>query len=163
MRFAGVSSTEPSGYSGLNSDRFQEEWKARFWQLEPTSLKDNLDKLAYEFSFNYKIDASGTLKYINVLQTGEYNTFKNASNQSNSNETTTNILNLTKNDITNITIGTTSLNDVVSKMKINTKLKKVSSRYSSQFVPKRVYSSQKQGIFLSNVCDPLQKIFLFFI
>ena len=129
MRFAGVSSTEPSGYSGLNSDRFQEEWKARFWQLEPTSLKDNLDKLAYEFSFNYKIDASGALKYVNVLQTGEYNTFKNASNQSNSNETTTNILNLTKNDITNITIGTTSLNDVVSKMKINTKLSPSEKKY----------------------------------
>ena len=129
MRFAGVSSTEPSGYSALNSDRFQEEWKARFWQLEPTSLKDNLDKLAYEFSFNYKIDASGALKYINVLQTGEYNTFKNASNQSNSNETTTNILNLTKNDIANITIGTTSLNDVVSKMKINFKKHPAENKY----------------------------------
>tara|TARA_R100001591_G_scaffold31500_1_gene42458 strand:- start:2128 stop:4971 length:2844 start_codon:yes stop_codon:yes gene_type:complete len=129
MRFAGVSSTEPSGYSALNSDRFQEEWKARYWQLEPTSLKDNLDKLAYEFSFNYKIDASGALKYINVLQTGEYNTFKNASNQSNSNETTTNILNLTKNDITNITIGTTSLSDIVSKMKINFKKHPAENKY----------------------------------
>ena len=129
MRFAGVSSTEPSGYSALNSDRFQEEWKARYWQLEPTSLKDNLDKLAYEFSFNYKIDASGALKYINVLQTGEYNTFKNASNQSNSNETTTNILNLTKNDITNITIGTTSLSDIVFKMKINFKKHPAENKY----------------------------------
>ena len=119
MRFAGVSSTEPTGYSGLNSDRFQDAWKARYWQLEPTSLKDNLDKLAYEFSFNYKIDAAGNLKYINVLQTGEYNTLKNAGS----------ILNLTKNDLTNIIIGTTPLNEVVSKMKINTELSPAEKKY----------------------------------
>ncbi|BAQ90819.1 hypothetical protein [uncultured Mediterranean phage uvMED] len=119
MRFAGVSSTEPTGYSGLNSDRFQDAWKARYWQLEPTSLKDNLDKLAYEFSFNYKIDAAGNLKYINVLQTGEYNTLKNAGS----------ILNLTKNDLANITIGTTPLNEVVSKMKINTELSPSEKKY----------------------------------
>ena len=119
MRFAGISSTEPTGYSGLNADRFQNEWKARYWQLEPTSLKDNLDKLAYEFSFNYKIDAAGNLKYINVLQTGEYNTLRNAGS----------ILNLTKNDLANITIGTTPLNEVVSKMKINTELSPAEKKY----------------------------------
>lgn len=122
MRFAGISSTEPTGYSGLNADRFQDAWKARYWQLEPTSLKDNLDKLAYEFSFNYKIDAAGNLKYINVLQTGEYNTLRNAGS----------ILNLTKNDLANITIGTTPLNEVVSKMQINNNLSPAEKKYFTQ-------------------------------
>ena len=122
MRFAGISSTEPTGYSGLNADRFQDAWKARYWQLEPTSLKDNLDKLAYEFSFNYKIDAAGNLKYINVLQTGEYNTLRNAGS----------ILNLTKNDLANIKIGTTPLNEVVSKMQINNNLSPAEKKYFTQ-------------------------------
>ena len=110
MRFAGMPSTDPTNWTNFHNDRNQTAWKARYWQLEPTSLKENLDKLAYEFGFNWKIDASGTLKYINVLQTGEYNTLRNA--------TPSPIINLTGNDINKVNISTTGLNNLVTTMDI---------------------------------------------
>jgi hypothetical protein len=57
-----------------------------------------------------------------VLQTGEYNTLRNAGS----------ILNLSKNDLANITIGTTPLNEVVSKMQINTELSPAEKKYFTQ-------------------------------
>ena len=108
MRFAGMPSTDPTNWTNFHNDRNQTAWKARYWQLEPTSLKENLDKLAYEFGFNWKIDASGTLKYINVLQTGEYNTLRGQGS----------ILNLTGNDVNKVNISTTGLDNLVTKINI---------------------------------------------
>ena len=39
MRFAGLDSTEPTGWSDLNTDRTVDNWKVRTWFLEPQSLK----------------------------------------------------------------------------------------------------------------------------
>ena len=119
QRVAGTSSADPTNWSGFNADRFQTLWKTRFWQLEPTDLKETLDTIAYEFGFNWKIDASGALKYINVVQTGEYNTLRNAGS----------ILNLTGNDINKVNISTTGLDNVVSKMIINNKLSPAENKY----------------------------------
>lgn len=119
QRFAGTPSADPTNWSGFHADRNQTAWKTRFWQLEPTLLKETLDKIAYEFGFNWKIDASGTLKYINVVQTGEYNTLRTAGS----------ILNLTGNDINKVNISTTGLDNVVSKMKINYKKHPAEEKY----------------------------------
>lgn len=119
QRFAGTPSADPTNWSGFHADRFQTAWKTRFWQLEPTPLKETLDKLAYEFGFNWKIDASGALKYINVVQTAEYNTLRTAGN----------ILNLTGNDVNKVNISTTGLDNVVSKMIINNKLSPAENKY----------------------------------
>ena len=108
QRFAGTPSADPTNWSGFHADRNQTAWKARYWQLEPTSLKENLDKLAYEFGFNWKIDASGALKYINIVQPAEYNTLRNAGN----------ILNLTGNDVNKVNISTTGLDNLVTEINI---------------------------------------------
>jgi|TARA_R100000482_G_scaffold85284_1_gene34125 hypothetical protein len=106
QRFAGISSDDPTNWSALNTDRTVDGWKIRYWQLEPTSLKDNLDKLAYEFGFVQKFDAENNVKYIYVKQSSELNA----------------VLNLSKNDVKNISISTTGLNSVITQMDINNNL-----------------------------------------
>ncbi len=112
MRFAGLGSYDPINYSALNTDRAINNWKGRYWALEPVSLKDVLDKLAYEFSFCYKMDSSGLLKYIYVVQTSEYDTLKSNGN----------VLNMTKDDLSNIKISTTGLDELTTKMIVNNHL-----------------------------------------
>ncbi len=112
VRFAGIPTTTPINYSGLNTDRAN--WKIRYWQLEPVSLKEKLDKLAYEFGFCYKVDVNGVLKYVHVIQTSEYNTLRDASDSS--------MIHLTKNDLMNISVNTTGLSEVITQMDINSEL-----------------------------------------
>ena len=102
QRFAGTSSDDPVNWSSLNTDRAIDNWKTRYWQLEPTSLKENLDKLAYEFGFNYKIDADGKLKYIHIKKSSEL----------------TATVNLTKSDLNKIIVKTTGLDNVITKWEI---------------------------------------------
>lgn len=118
VRFAGLSKIEPTNYSALNTDRAN--WKIRYWQLKPTSLKEKLDKLAYEFGFCYKVGSNGLLKYIYVIQTSEYNTLRDASDSP--------ILNLTKNDLNNISVSTTGLSEVITQMDINSELHPAESK-----------------------------------
>ena len=106
QRFGGISSTDPDNWSSLNTDRAIDNWKVRYWQLEPTSLKQALDKLAYEFGFVAKFTPTGTLKYIHVKKSSELSA----------------TLNLTKNDISNVIIGTSGLSDIITKMEISNKL-----------------------------------------
>lgn len=104
VRFAGLPTATPVNYSDLSADRAN--WKIRYWQLEPVSLKEKLDKLAYEFGFCYKVDASGVLKYVYVKQSSELSAS----------------INLTKNDLMNISVNTTGLSEVITKMDINSEL-----------------------------------------
>lgn len=114
QRFAGISSSDPVGWSDLNTDRAIDNWKIRYWQLEPVKLKDILDKLAYEFGFVAKYTATEELKYIYVKQSTELSA----------------TLNLTKDDITNVNIATTGINNVITEMQISNKLHPaVSNRY----------------------------------
>ena len=114
QRFAGISSTDPDNWSSLNTDRAIDNWKVRYWQLEPTSLQKALDKLAYEFGFVAKFTPSGNLKYIHVKKSSELSA----------------TLNLTKDDINDVAIGTSGLSDIITKIKISNKLHAAeSSRY----------------------------------
>ena len=106
QRFGGISSTDPDNWSSLNTDRAIDNWKVRYWQLEPTSLKQALDKLAYEFGFVAKFTPTGTLKYIHVKKSSELSA----------------TLNLTKDDIDNVEISTSGLSEIITKMKISNKL-----------------------------------------
>lgn len=106
QRFGGISSTDPDNWSSLNTDRAIDNWKVRYWQLEPTSLKQALDKLAYEFGFVAKFTPTGTLKYIHVKKSSELSA----------------TLNLTKDDIDNVEISTSGLSDIITKMEISNKL-----------------------------------------
>jgi hypothetical protein len=121
QRFSGTSSANPTNWSGFDADRAVDAWKIRYWQLESTSLKEALDKLAYEFGFNWKMDATGSLKYINIVQNSEYDTLRDA--------TPSTILNLTGNDVNKVNISTIGLNNVVSKMKINYKKHPAEDKY----------------------------------
>ena len=102
MRFAGVKKDTPGNWSALNTDRAINTWKIRYWQLEPTPLKEALDKLAYEFGFVAKFSPAGLLKYIHVLKSSELSA----------------TLNLTKADIDKVTVSTTGLDNVVTQWNI---------------------------------------------
>jgi hypothetical protein len=119
QRFAGIPSTDPEVNSGeawsvLNDDRAIDNWKIRYWQLEPVLLKDMLDKLAYEFGFVAKFTANEKMKYIYVKKSSEL----------------TATLNLTKMDINRVHISTTGIQSIVTQMDISNKLHPAdSSRY----------------------------------
>lgn len=119
QRFAGIPSTDPEvnngeAWSVLNDDRAIDNWKIRYWQLEPVLLKDMLDKLAYEFGFVAKFTANEKMKYIYVKKSSEL----------------TATLNLTKMDINRVHISTTGIQSIVTQMDISNKLHPAdSSRY----------------------------------
>jgi hypothetical protein len=62
-RFCGVTGT-PDGWSAVDTARAN--WDARLWLLEPTPVKDVLEKLQYEGAFVYHIRPNGTGNYIAV-------------------------------------------------------------------------------------------------
>ena len=131
QRFAGISSSDPVGWSDFDTDRALDNWKIRYWQLEPVKLKDKLDKLAYEFGFVAKYTATEELKYIYVKKSSELSA----------------TLNLTKDDISNVNIATTGINNVISEMKISNKLHPaVSNRYYDTVTAKNSTSRIKYNL-----------------
>jgi hypothetical protein len=115
MRFAGLDSTEPTGWSDLDNDRSPlDTWKVRTWFLEPQSLKTALDKLAYEFGFVAKFTPSNELKYIYIKKSSELSES----------------INMTSNDIDKVQVNTTSFSELQTKINISNHLHPaVSNRY----------------------------------
>ena len=139
MRFGGIPSTTPVNYDSLNTDRTRntandadiDDWKIRYWQLEPASLKDKLDQLAYEFGFCYKMDSNGVLKYIHVKQSSELSA----------------TLNLTQSDLNNINVSTTGLSEVITKMELSNRLHPAeSSRYYQSVTATNIVSRAKYNL-----------------
>ena len=71
-RFAGYATVTPAGWDssfhdssesggGLHDKRHVDNYAIRYWELNPVSLEDKLNQLAYEFNFIFKIrpDKSG--------------------------------------------------------------------------------------------------------
>jgi hypothetical protein len=114
VRFAGQDSADPENWSALNTDRAINNWAIRYWQLEPTSLREALEKLQFEFGFVSKYAPDGKLKYIYIKQSSELSADHT----------------LTKADVNNLQIGVSSLSDVVTKIEVsNKKHPAESSRY----------------------------------
>lgn len=121
IRQAGMKKTDPEvnngeAWSVLNTDRAINNWKMRYWQLEPTLLKDVLNKIAYEFGFVFKVSPSGNLKYIYIKKSSELSA-------------STNDHNLTDDDISNVQVMTTGLNELVTQMDISNELNPAEDRY----------------------------------
>lgn len=112
QRFCDIPSTDPDNWTTLNNDRTSANWKIRYWEVEPTDLKQALDKLAYEFGFVAKYTKTGSLKYIHILQASEYTTMKNNGE----------VMNLTSDDITSVTLRNTPLSELITTMNISNKL-----------------------------------------
>ena len=127
MRYAGVKKDTPGNWSALNIDRTRntandadiDTWQMRYWQLEPKPLKDVLDKIAYEFGFVAKFSPAGLLKYVHVLKSSEL-------------DATTTDHDLTGSDINKVTVSTTGLGEVTTKMEISNQLHPAESgKYSA--------------------------------
>ena len=64
IRYAGLSTTTPDGWSSLNTSK--SGWDLRWWQLEPVELKKTLEKLQYEGGFIFRYKADGSAQYIHI-------------------------------------------------------------------------------------------------
>ena len=102
-RFVGLDTSTPDGWSDLHTDRHIDNWKIRYWTLEPKDIQTVLDKITYEFGFIFKYRADATSRVIYIKQSSELS------------ESQT----LTNRDIKNIQISMSGFNNVISKMIIN--------------------------------------------
>lgn len=126
VRYAGINPTDPDGWEtsfhdssetsgGLHDKRHIDNYKIRYWALEPVNLKDKLDQLSYEFNFIFKRRPDGSMAYI---MPGAGNG-SNSAYQANDAAAT-----ITKNDIerNSFKLSQTSIDDVITKMVINNEL-----------------------------------------
>tara|TARA_R110002020_G_scaffold336149_2_gene551281 strand:+ start:1650 stop:4145 length:2496 start_codon:yes stop_codon:yes gene_type:complete len=126
VRFAGMNPTEPVGWAtsfhdssetggGLHDKRHVDNYKVRYWQLEPVSLKEKLDQLAYEFNFIFKHRPDNTMAYI----------MPGAGNGSNSAYQAGDVAaTITKSDIekNSFSFSQTSIDDLITKAVVNNEL-----------------------------------------
>jgi len=104
IRFAGVTTSTPDGYSDLDTARSQsnKEWFARFWQLQPLSLQDTLEKLQFEGGFVFRFKSDDSPQYLFVKDS-----YSSADHT------------IAKNDISKITISNTPIGDLLTKYIVN--------------------------------------------
>ena len=103
-RFAGLSNSDPSGWSNLNSDK---DWRGRYWLTEPVPLIEVLEKLQYEGGFIY----SHNKGYIHIRDSESAD------------------IELTKNDISDIQISHTPFSQLKTKYNINYRKHPAENRY----------------------------------
>lgn len=99
IRFAGLATSDPTGWSDLNSSK---DWRIRYWQTEPIDLKKALEMLQYEGGFIGRFKADGTFQYIHIKDS--YG----------STDAT-----LTKSDISNVNVKPSPLSELLTKMEIS--------------------------------------------
>jgi hypothetical protein len=102
-RFVGLDTSTPDGWSDLHTDRHIDNWKIRYWTLEPKDIQTILDKITYEFGFIFKYRADATSRVIYIKQSSELSASQT----------------LTNRDIKNIQVSMSGFNNVISKMIIN--------------------------------------------
>ena len=98
-RFAGLSTTDPSGWSDLQSAK---DWKVRYWKLEPTSLQKELEKLQKEGGFIFRFRFDGSAQYIFVKDS-----YGSAD------------VTFSKSDIANIKVMPTAFSDLITSQEIS--------------------------------------------
>ena len=98
-RYLGITTIDTTSYNALDTAR---SWTGRLWELEPTSIKGILDKLAYEGGFIYHYTVSGTIKYIFVK-----NSYSSADHT------------LDSNDVGPLSISHTPISDILTHMTVN--------------------------------------------
>ena len=130
VRFSGFDTADPDGWSALNTDRTANTWKIRYWQLEPTELKPVLERLMYEFGFIFKFRADGSGRVIHILQTSELSASQT----------------LNSSDITDVSISTSSFDDMITKMVINYEKHPAKNTYLSEVTSSNDASRTKYKI-----------------
>ena len=103
VRFAGLNTDTPDGWSDLHTDRHVDNWKIRYWTLEPKNIQSILDKITYEFGFIFKYRADSTSRVIYIKQSSELSASQT----------------LTSKDIKDVSISMSGFNNIISKMIIN--------------------------------------------
>ena len=113
IRFGGMVTTTPTGYSDLDTAR--SGWTLRWWTDEEVELKRVLDRMAYEggFIFRFKQGDISQPQYIHIA-----------------NSPTTDIV-LSKYDIANINISHTPFSELITKRKISYEKHPAENRYVS--------------------------------
>ena len=103
-RFAGLSSSDPTGWSDLNSAK---DWTLRYWQNDIIDLQKALDKLQFEGGFIYVPNRG----YIFIKDSESAD------------------VTLSKNDLSNVKIEHTPFSDLQTLMNINYQKHPSESRY----------------------------------
>ena len=123
VRFTGFDTADPDGWGALNTDRDENTWKIRWWQLEPTALKPVLERLMFEFGFVFKFRADGSGRVIHIIQTSEMQTIADSGSP---------YPVLKSSDIANISVSTSSFDDMITKMVINYEKHPANNKYLSE-------------------------------
>ena len=122
IRFAGMATTTPTNWSGLNSTK---NWGIRYWQTKLESLKSVLERLQYEGGFIFKFKRG-------KVSEPEYIYIKDSYSSSDIDYT------LTKNDINKVEVNVTDFGDLVSQMNVNYELHPSGDKYITK---KTAYSN----------------------
>jgi len=136
VRFAGTNNETPDGWAddgsihGLHTDRHNDNWKIRYWQLEPKDLQSILDKITYEFGFIFKYRADGSSRVIYIKQSSELSASKTLNNR----------------DIKNISVKSTSFTNLLTKMNINYQKHPAKNSYLSNLESSNNESRSKYNI-----------------
>ena len=104
IRFAGVTTSTPDGYSDLDTARSQsnKEWFARFWQLQPKTLQATLERLQFEGGFVFRFKSDDSPQYLFVRDS--YSSVDYT---------------IAKNDISKISVSNTPIGDLLTKYIVN--------------------------------------------
>lgn len=132
VRFVGANNETPEGFSDLHIDRHVDNWKIRYWQLEPKNLQSILDKITYEFGFIFKYRADGSSRVIYIKQSSELESLV--------------VKTLNSRDIKNISIKSTSFSNLLTKMNINYEKHPAKNSYLSNVESSNNESRSKYNI-----------------
>ena len=107
IRFSGVTTSTPTGYSDLDTSRSQsnKEWFARFYLLEPNDLQKQLEQLQFEGGFIFRFKSDDSPQYIYIKDSYSSADFT-----------------LSKNDISKFKIRNTSTANLATTLLINYEL-----------------------------------------
>jgi hypothetical protein len=111
IRYASMTTSTPTGWSDLETSK--DNWKIRYWQLEPVDLQKELERLQYEGGFIFRYN-NNSPEYIHIKD-------------SYSSTAESNIL--SKSDIKNINVKVTPFSELLTKQTISYEKHPAEDRY----------------------------------